>query len=175
MFLIILTNCTNDLNTQPEVEEFSLEELLDRDPQAIEGILSRLYASFALSGPDGAESSDIPDDAGESPFLRGIVNLQDFTADGMKNRWGDDGLDQLTTTANWTSENKFFRYLYNRIYYTIPQANNLIQILNAVDVDNEDVILSKFVLRSCLLLFNRFFWKRCFSYRRKFRKYYSIT
>ena len=76
-------------------------------------------------------------------FLRGIVNLQDFTADGMKNRWGDDGLDQLTTTANWTSENKFFRYLYNRIYYTIPQANNLIQVLNAVDVDNEDVILSE--------------------------------
>ena len=142
VFSIILTNCTNDLNTQPEAE-LSLEELLDRDPQAIEGILSRLYASFALSGPDGPESSDIPDDAGESPFLRGIVNLQDFTADGMKNRWGDDGLDQLTTTSNWTSENKFFRYLYNRIYYTIPQANNLIQILNAVDVDNEDVILSE--------------------------------
>ena len=47
--------------------------------------------------PDGPGSSDISDDAGESPFLRGIVNLQDFAADAMKNRWGDNGLDQLTT------------------------------------------------------------------------------
>lgn len=139
---ITLTSCLDDLNTEPEIE-LSLDELLAQDPQAIEGILSRLYASFALSGPDGPGSSDIPDDAGESPFLRGIVNLQDFTADGMKNRWGDDGLDQLTTTSNWTSENKFFRYLYNRIYYTIPQSNNLVQVLNAVDVNNGEVILSE--------------------------------
>ena len=90
-----------------------------QDPNAVEGILSRLYASFALSGPNGPGSSDVSDDAGESPFLRGIVNLQDFTADGMKNRWGDGGLDQLTTTSDWDENNKFFRYLYNRIYYTI--------------------------------------------------------
>ncbi|WP_299225712.1 RagB/SusD family nutrient uptake outer membrane protein [uncultured Psychroserpens sp.] len=134
--------CTDDLDTEPIVE-LSLEELLARDPQAIEGILSRLYASFALSGPDGPGSSDIPDDAGESPFLRGIVNLQDFTADAMKNRWGDNGLDQLTTTSNWTADNKFFRYLYNRIYYTIPQSNNLINVLTAVDVDNEEVVSSE--------------------------------
>jgi hypothetical protein len=25
--------------------------------------------------------------------------MQDFTADGMKNRWGDNGLDQLTTAS----------------------------------------------------------------------------
>ena len=142
LFCLSLANCTSDLDTQPEVE-LSLDELLTQDPQAIEGILSRLYASFALSGPDGPGSSDIPDDAGESPFLRGIVNLQDFTADGMKNRWGDDGLDQLTTTSNWTSENKFFRYLYNRIYYTIPQSNNLINVLSVVDVNNEEGILSE--------------------------------
>jgi hypothetical protein len=142
LFVLTLTNCTSDLDTQPEVE-LSLEELLSQDPQAIEGILSRLYASFALSGPDGPGSSDIPDDAGESPFLRGIVNLQDFTADAMKNRWGDDGLDQLTTTSDWTSENKFFRYLYNRIYYTIPQSNNLINVLSVVDVSNAAEISSE--------------------------------
>src|SRR5690606_9491864 len=121
--LVLVQGCTKDLDTQPQVE-LTLEDLLESDPNAIGGILSRLYASFALSGPDGPGSSDIDDDAGESPFLRGIINLQDFTADGMKNRWGDDGLDQLTTTSDWDENNKFFRYLYNRIYYTIPQANN---------------------------------------------------
>ncbi|WP_407932711.1 RagB/SusD family nutrient uptake outer membrane protein [Aestuariibaculum lutulentum] len=134
--------CTSDLDTEPLIE-LSLEELLSQDPKAVEGILSRLYGSFALSGADGPESSDISDNAGESPFLRGIVNLQDFAADGMKNRWGDNGLDQLTTTSDWTPENKFFRYLYNRIFFTVPQCNNLLAILPNVDVENKEVITSE--------------------------------
>jgi hypothetical protein len=137
--LVLVQGCTKDLDTQPQVE-LTLEDLLESDPNAIGGILSRLYASFALSGPDGPGSSDIDDDAGESPFLRGIINLQDFTADGMKNRWGDDGLDQLTTTSDWDENNKFFRYLYDRIYYTIPQSNNLLLVLQQVDVENEEWI-----------------------------------
>lgn len=139
---ITLYNCTDELNTEPVVE-LSLEELLAQDPNAVEGILSRLYASFALSGPNGPGSSDVSDDPGESPFLRGIINLQDFTADGIKNRWGDDGLDQLTTTSDWDENNKFFRYLYNRIYYTIPQANNLLSVLTNVDVDNKEQIIAE--------------------------------
>ncbi|MBD0833417.1 RagB/SusD family nutrient uptake outer membrane protein [Aestuariibaculum sediminum] len=135
-------NCTSDLDPDPLIE-LSLDELLARDPQAVEGILSRLYGSFALSSAEGPDKSDISDNAGESPFLRGIVNLQDFAADGMKNRWGDNGLDQLTTTSNWTPENKFFRYLYNRIFFTIPQCNNLLSILPNVDVENKEVITSE--------------------------------
>ncbi|MGJ8591007.1 MAG: RagB/SusD family nutrient uptake outer membrane protein [Aquaticitalea sp.] len=140
--LLLFAGCTDDLNTEPKVE-LSLEELLARDPNAVEGILSRLYGSFALSGADGPGSSDISDDPGESPFLRGIINLQDFTADGMKNRWGDNGLDQLTTTSDWTSQNKFFRYMYNRIFFTIPQCNNLLSILENVDVNNKEQIVSE--------------------------------
>ncbi|CAM1368669.1 RagB/SusD family nutrient uptake outer membrane protein [Tenacibaculum xiamenense] len=147
LILILITattfsSCLSDLDTKPEVE-LTLEELLKQDPNAISGILSRLYASYALSGVQGPGSSDIDDDAGESPFLRGIVNLQDFTADGMKNRWGDDGLDQLTTTSNWDENNKFFRYLYNRIYYTIPQANNLLSVMRNVTVNDQENIISE--------------------------------
>ena len=142
LVILLSVSCTDDLNTKPIVE-LSLEELLAEDPNAVEGILSRLYASFALSGADGPGSSDISDDAGESPFLRGIVNLQDFTADAMKNRWGDNGLDQLTTANDWTADNKFFRYLYNRIFFTIPQCNNLLAILPNVDVEDKEVIVSE--------------------------------
>lgn len=143
-FLLLagLAACTDDLNTEPKVE-LSIEQLLQQDPNAITGIMSKLYGSFALSGPNGPGSSDISDDPGESPFLRGIVNLQDFTADGMKNRWGDNGLDQLTTTSNWDENNKFFRYMYNRAYYTIPQCNNLLLILENVDVANEEQVVSE--------------------------------
>ena len=137
-----LSACTDDLNTEPIVE-LSLEQLLQKDPNAITGIMSKLYGSFALSGPNGPGSSDISDDPGESPFLRGIINLQEMTADGMKNRWGDNGLDQLTTTSDWDENNKFFRYLYNRAYYTIPQCNNLLIILENVEVENEQQIVGE--------------------------------
>ena len=142
VFCLFTISCVDDLNTDPKVE-LSLEQLLQQDPDAINGIMSKLYGSFALSGPNGPGSSDISDDPGESPFLRGIINLQEFTADGMKNRWGDDGLDQLTTTSGWDENNKFFRYLYNRVYYTVPQCNNLLDVLKNVDVPNKEEISSE--------------------------------
>ncbi len=141
--LFTLSSCTDDLNTEPKVE-LSLENLLAKDPNAIEGILSKMYGTFALSGPSGPDSSDITAaSAGEGAFLRAILNLQDFTADAMKNRWGDDGLDQLTTTSNWDANNKFFRYMYDRAYYTIPQTTNILMALQTVDVPNEAQIVSE--------------------------------
>ena len=142
--LTLSTSCLNDLNTEPEVEK-TLEQILAEDPNAIEGLLSRIYSTFALSSVKGADQSDITGaDPGESPFIRGLVNLQDFSADGMKNRWGDNGLDQLTTTSNWSSNNKFFKYVYDRIYYIIPQSTNLILILeNKADVANEEQVKSE--------------------------------
>ncbi len=141
---IFTTSCLNDLETEPKYE-LTLEQLLQRDPNAIGGLLSRMYSTFALSSVNGPGSSDIAGaDPGESPFIRGLVNLNDFTADGMKNRWGDNGLDQLTTTSGWTSNNKFFKYVYDRIYYTVPQTTNLILILkNKVDIPNEDQAMSE--------------------------------
>lgn len=145
LFLVMLVSisCTDDLNTEPKVE-LSLENLLAKDPNAIQGLLSKMYGTFALTGPDGPGSSDISGaDKGETGFLRGIINLQDFTADDMKNRWGDDGLDQLTTTSNWDENNKFFRYLYDRVYYTVPNSNNIIKALNTVDIANKEQYIAE--------------------------------
>ncbi|MFL9845366.1 RagB/SusD family nutrient uptake outer membrane protein [Flavobacterium rhizosphaerae] len=141
--LLLSASCTSDLDTKPKVE-LSLENLLAKDPNAVEGLLSKMYGTFALSGPNGPGSQDISGpDPGETAFLRGIINLQDFTADGMKNRWGDDGLDQLTTTSDWNPRNKFFRYLYDRVYYIVPQTTNIILALENVDVNNEEQIVSE--------------------------------
>lgn len=135
-------SCVDDLNTTSKTD-LTLEQVVARDPSVLTGLLSKLYGSFALSGPNGPDTSDISDDAGESPFLRGIINLQEFSADGMKNRWGDNGLDQLTTTSNWEASNKFFRYLYNRVYYTVPQCNSVIGLLNNSTVPNKNQILAE--------------------------------
>ncbi len=136
--VLFFSSCINDLDTEPKTQ-LTLEQLLQKDPNAIEGLVSKIYGTFSLSGASGPGSTDTPgDDAGESPFLRGIINLQDFTADDMKNRWGDNGLDQLTTCTDWDANNKFFRYLYNRVYYTVPQCNQIIQVMNNVNVPNKE-------------------------------------
>jgi len=142
--LLSLNSCSDDLDTKPKVE-LDLEQLLQKDPNAIKGLVSKIYGAFALSGPKGPGSTDLGagDDPGESPFLRGIINLQEFTADGMKNRWGDNGLDQLTTTSNWDENNKFFKYLYNRVYFVVPQANNLLSVLNNVTVPDQELYRSE--------------------------------
>jgi hypothetical protein len=141
--VLLFSSCTNELDTKPKVE-LSIENLLAKDPNAIEGLLSKMYGTFALSGPTGPASSDITGpDPGETAFLRSVINLQDFTADDMKNRWGDDGLDQLTTSTNWNPNNKFFRYLYDRIYYIVPQTTNIMLVLENVDVPNEEQIKSE--------------------------------
>jgi len=143
LFVTLGTSCSSELDTKPLIEQ-SFENLLQQDPNAAKGLLSKMYGTFALTGSNGPGSSDIQaTDAGESAFLRGIINLQDFSADDMKNRWGDDGLDQLTTTSNWTQNNKFFRYLFDRVYYTVPQTTNLILALNNTNVPDKAQYISE--------------------------------
>ena len=141
--VLMLASCSKDLDTEPKVE-LSLANLLQKDPNAVKGLLSKMYGTFALTGSSGPGSNDIvASDAGESAFLRGIINLQDLTADGIKNRWGDDGLDPLTTTSNWSPNNKFFKYLFDRVYYTVPQCNNLINAINSANIPDKNVYISE--------------------------------
>jgi hypothetical protein len=143
LLLLGVASCSSELDQKPLIGD-TLDNLLQSNPDAAIGLLSKMYGTFALTGPSGPGSSDIvSNDAGETAFLRGIINLQDFTADDMKNRWGDDGLDQLTTASNWTQNNKFFRYLFDRVYYTVPQTTNLIIALDKSSVANKDLYISE--------------------------------
>lgn len=141
--LFLLPSCVDDLNTEPKGQDKTIEQILAEDP-TLSGFVSKVYGSMALSGASGPGSTDTPgDDPGESPFLRGIINLQDFTADGMKNRWGDNGLDQLTTATDWDENNKFFRYMYNRVYYTVPQANSVIRQVSPLEFSTKDQVIGE--------------------------------
>jgi hypothetical protein len=68
MMIFATTSCLNDLDTEPKYD-LTLENLLQQDPKAVEGLLSRLYASFALSSVEGPDKSDLQGaNAGESPL-----------------------------------------------------------------------------------------------------------
>jgi starch-binding outer membrane protein, SusD/RagB family len=140
---ILMTSCLSELNVEPVIEN-TFENLIAKDPNAAKGILAKLYASYTLAGNEGPDKSElVGNDPGESPFLRGIFNLQELTTDMAKNRWGDDGLDQLTTNTRWDENNKFFRYTYNRIYFTVAQCNNYINVLNSVSVADKDSYIAE--------------------------------
>ena len=139
----LILGCTDDLNTDPKGQIITEEQLLELQPN-LDGLVSKVYGTFALSGASGPGSTDTPgDDAGESPFLRGIINLQDFTADDMKNRWGDGGLDPLTTASGWDENNKFMKYLYNRVYYTVPQCNKVMNQLSQYNIPTREQVKSE--------------------------------
>lgn len=128
----------DDIKTQLQSQISNLQNFIMNNPAITKQEVLSLYDIFALSGPDGPGSSHIIGiDPGESPFIRCLVNLEDFTADGVKNRWGDDGLDQLTTTEGWDSNNKFFNYQYARMYYAIKQCNLFLNVLNGSNPTNK--------------------------------------
>ncbi len=147
--LIILGNfsCTDDLNTQPKIEQ-SLDNLLASDPDGAQGILARLYGGLVLHGTgvpgSGDQQSDIAgDDPGETVFFRSMWNMQELTTDIVKNRWGDGGLDPLTTASGWVPTNKFFGYMYNRSYFNIAQMNNFILDVQKAGIADSDLFIAE--------------------------------
>ncbi len=140
--VITISSCTDDLNTDPVVER-RLEDLLNEDPDAVKGLVARLYGGLILHGTgvpgSGNQQSDVvADDPGEAVYLRSLWNLQEMTTDIVKNRWGDGGLDPLTTTSNWVATNKYFGYMYNRIFFQISQVNNFLLETEAIDFQEKD-------------------------------------
>lgn len=140
-------SCTKDLDTEPRVEQ-SLENLLESDPDAAKGILARLYGGLVLHGTgvpgsDNQQADIAGDDPGETVFFRSMWNMQELTTDIVKNRWGDSGLDPLTTASNWEATNKFFGYMYNRSYFNIAQINNFILDIQKADIENSELMVAE--------------------------------
>lgn len=144
LVLLLGFSCTDDLNTEPEVQQ-RLEDLLAEDPNAAKGLLARLYANLVVHGTgvpgsDDQQADIVADDPGSTVYLRSLWNLQELTTDIAKNRWGDGGLDPLTTTAGWTSTNKFFRYMYERVYFQVSQSNNFLRESQSIDFDEREIM-----------------------------------
>lgn len=140
-------SCLNDLDTEPRVQQ-TLKDLLAENPEAAKGLLAKLYAGLALHGQGIPGSGDqlqdiVGDDPGETVYLRSLWNLQEVTTDIVKNRWGDGGLDPLTTATGWVPTNKYFGYMYNRIFFQVAQINNFILEVNKISVNEKELIIAE--------------------------------
>ncbi|UGU14770.1 RagB/SusD family nutrient uptake outer membrane protein [Sinomicrobium kalidii] len=126
LFTVLFYSCTNDLDTEPRVEQ-TIDNILENDPDAYKGMLAKIYSAFILTGQETTGQTDVvAPDAGASSYIRNYWNFQVLTTDEGLNRWGDGGLDALNQ-LNWTAGNNFVRILYDRIYLEIAMVNNFLR------------------------------------------------
>jgi hypothetical protein len=126
--VVLLPSCLDDLDTLPLTDNILIPEKAWQDEATYEQALAKVYAGFALSGnagPNGKDDLSAPDQ-GEATFIRCYWNLQELTTDEAVVAWSDEGLDGLQFNR-WTSSNRFFELIYNRIYLNIAFANEYLR------------------------------------------------
>lgn len=103
-------------------------ETVYNDPENYIHVLAKLYGSFVLTGNKGpAGTPDITGfDEGASGYVRVLWNLQELPTDEAVCGWGDPGIPELHNMT-WSSDNVWVKYLYYRIYFTIPLCNEFIR------------------------------------------------
>lgn len=129
--LFILVLCSNiacdkdDVTTTNDDEKQTIEPKIELEPATANQILSKTYEAYTLSGENGPSSVHFEStDAGQSAFIRSLINLQDFSADGIKSKWVDDeNLIQLTNSSNWNSQNKYMANMFNRVNFIIYKSS----------------------------------------------------
>jgi starch-binding outer membrane protein, SusD/RagB family len=98
------------------------------NPANYRAVLAKLYAGMAVSGQSGPSGN--PDisgiDEGFSNYLRQYWKAQELTTDEAVIAWNDGSLPDYHRMT-WSSGNEFVAAMYNRIFYQITLANELIR------------------------------------------------
>lgn len=125
VLLSCLTACDTELDLTPTNATTSAQ--VYSTPTGYKQALAKVYGAFALTGNNGPGSSDLAGiDAGTSDFLRLYWNAQELTTEEAHVTWNDPGLPDFHNMS-WTSSNVMLTGLYNRIFFQITMANELIR------------------------------------------------
>ena len=126
--VLLLAACTDDLNVQPLDPTVSTANTVYSDAASYEKALFKIYSVWALSGQDGAGSSDISDlDAGNTVLFRSWFTLQEQTTDEMKNSWGDPWCLDINGITWGTTKNEPVEGVYQRCMYIVALANEYLK------------------------------------------------
>lgn len=127
-WLFILTSCTDDLNITPNDDDTLLEEELYADDSAYRRVLAGIYANLALTGADGATSSNILGvDAGTSQFGRVLLYMQTLSADQMIWSYENDPGTREIQRNIWTAQNPLILGMFSRTHLTVAFANDFLR------------------------------------------------
>ena len=124
-FAVAAASCTKDLDRKPNTGTYSDDVFANVDGYKTQ--LVKIYSAFALTGSQGAGSSDLGGiDAGTSDFLRLYWNAQELSTDEAICAWNDPGVPDFHN-LNWTASNVILTGLYNRCLYQVAVANSYLQ------------------------------------------------
>lgn len=123
------TSCVKDLDTKPLDEKtFTVDKAYSSEESYLQG-LAKIYSVMAVSGQDGAGSTDITGlDSGNSQFLRSMWNLQVVTTDECKNAWADDSWVPELNNNTWsTIKNESIDGVYYRAMFIVALSNEYLK------------------------------------------------
>ncbi len=140
LFIVTLVSCTDDLNIVPNDDQTVLSENLFEDEAAYKQVLAGIYANLALTGTDGAGSSNLKNiDAGTSQFGRVLLYTQTLAADEMIWSYENDPGTRELQRNIWTAQNPLLLGMFSRAHLSVALANNFLRETTADKLDGRDV------------------------------------
>ena len=141
--LLIVTSiysCTDDLNIVPKDDQTVLSEDLFKDESAYKKVLAGIYANLALTGTDGAGSSNLKNiDAGTSQFGRVLLYVQTLAADQMIWSYENDPGTRELQRNIWTAQNPLLLGMFSRAHLSIALANDFLRETSDAKLDERNV------------------------------------
>ena len=133
-------SCTKDLNIVPNDDQTLLGEDFFSNETAYKEALAGIYANLALTGVDGAGSSNIQGlDAGTSQFGRVLLYLQTLSADQMIWSYENDPGTREIQRNIWTAQNPVILGMFGRTMVTVSFANNFLRETTTEKLDSRNV------------------------------------
>lgn len=128
LFVFTILSCTDELNVTPNDDDTILGSELFEDESAYRRVIAGVYANLALTGTDGATSSNISGiDAGTSQFGRVLLYLQTLSADQMIWSYENDPGTREIQRNIWTASNPLILGMFSRTHLTVAFANNFLR------------------------------------------------
>jgi hypothetical protein len=138
--VVFMVSCTDDLNIIPNDEDTLLADEAFANEAAYKQLLAGVYANLALTGTDGAGSSNIQGlDAGTSQFSRVLLYLQTLSADQMIWSYENDPGTREIQRNIWTAQNPLILGMFSRSHATIAFANNFLNETTDEKLDSRNV------------------------------------
>lgn len=134
------TGCVGDLDQMPkDVRTTTPSQFNDNPREYISGAMAKCYSGIAISGQEGAGSSDISGlDNGRSCWSRAIFMLNEMTTDACAWIWKDSGVYDLVTDT-WATNNENIFGTYSRLYTHIAVCNDFLRLVNNLDTYGIDI------------------------------------
>lgn len=140
LFITVLTSCTGDLDITPNDDQTILSDALFEDETSYKRVLGGVYANLALTGTDGAGSSNLKNiDAGTSQFGRVLLYVQTLSTDQMVWSYENDPGTREIQRNIWTAQNPLLLGMFSRAHLSIALANNFLRETTDAKLDERSV------------------------------------